>query len=273
MARTKKVSGSVEANIDETIQATIKEKYRKRAVERIHDEMKRLSEKQGRPFRNIDLARELGVDGSLITKWFKNDAEIKDYQLGAMADLFHCAKSWIDGSGNARVHESYNSVIEKTGLSEKAIEVLISKKEMLPEEGIDSFTDIVNYLITEGSAFIESIEDYRVCLALARDAREKFVEPYSFDEETILEALELYSGSMIIDPTIGLDVFGSFLNRTTAGAVLCGEKPRGRQLTNKEIASLYEYCKRINYVNIQAVKFGCSEQLIKLLSAIESSET
>lgn len=130
MASTKKMSESLEVEMKETIRARNKAKYRKRAVERIQGEMKKLSEEEGKPYRNINLARDLGMkDGSLISKWFNNDAEIQDYHFQRMAEIFHVEKSWLDGSGNARTHESYNSVIQKTGLSEAAIKLLVDKKE------------------------------------------------------------------------------------------------------------------------------------------------
>ena len=137
MAKTKRASDTVSSAINKEIQKRNKQiqklnkqKRHDLIVERIQDEMNRLTEEQGQKFRNIDLAKELGIHSSLVTKWFKNGREIKDHHLQAMANFFHVSKSWIDGSSNARIHESYNSVIEKTGLTEEAIECLIKYKDI-----------------------------------------------------------------------------------------------------------------------------------------------
>lgn len=272
MARTKKVSGSVEANIDETIQATIKEKYRKRAVERIHDEMKRLSEKQGRPFRNIDLARELGVDGSLVTKWFKNDAEIKDYQLGAMADLFHCAKSWIDGSGNARTHESYNSVIERTGLSEAAIEILIEKTEnsainYYPD---GDYIDAINYLITEGGDFLNTFRIARKNTIYLQRSLQEHIIPYGLDDSIIAVALEWFPETIACEYDAGQLPLDHF-KRAMSDYRFSVNGSEKRLLTDEELVHLYKHCQNASLLRPDINQWNCEKQLRKLFAAIEDS--
>lgn len=130
MATTKKVSDNVADSIGKEIQRANKAKRKGIINERIKGEMEILTKERGKKFRNVDLAAELGIDASLVTKWFKEGAEVKDHHLQAMADYFHCTKSWLDGSGNARVHEAYNSVIEKTGLTEDAIDTLIENRRL-----------------------------------------------------------------------------------------------------------------------------------------------
>lgn len=145
MGKTKKASYTIADDIEQRVKKFNKAKYRERSVDRIKDEMKIHSEAIGKPFRNIDLAHELGMkDGSLVSKWFgQSHAEIKDYHLQRMAELFHVEKSWLDGSGNARVHEAYNSVIEKTGLTEEAIDMLIENRK-LDRSRIDKYTKLVD---------------------------------------------------------------------------------------------------------------------------------
>lgn len=278
MAITKKASEKIYDSISKEIHRQNKKKLHAISVKRIDDEMETLSQERGKKYRNVDLARDIGIDASLITKWRKG-TEIKDYHLQAMAKLFHVEKSWLDGSGDARLHESYNSVIKRTGLSEEAIEILTNKRklseELLPNAGLldpyGGFLDAVNYLIVDGGNLIEAFARAKRDIEQLRKAKLEHLDPFGIPEEATDIALTSYD--------IGWNEHGAkytealFSEEIGMYKFQMDDSSERRPLTKDEQHHLFEYANAAQLFHPKSARYYCMEQLTLLFSAIESSES
>ena len=281
MANKSKITSKSEAEkvvADFNQEEKIRERRRK-VIKRINDLMESaglVSEsKDGkRKFYQAGFQEAFGINRSTTSLYYnlKKDVPIETLLKIFNHEKINCSLDYLLLKSDA-VNYAFDDVIKRTGLSEEAIDVLIDKKNEFGDIGIGSFTDTLNYLITEGGALIEAIVNFRDSLSFIKDSRKRLVDRYDLSEEIVSEALELYGGLFLMDPSVEIEVFSSFLNRTNASAVLSGEKPRERQLNDEEIFSLYEYCKRVTFTNIRAAKLECNEQLIKFLTAIEADKS
>ena len=129
----------------------------------LNEERKRALEKEkGRRVSSTEIAKKLEIPQSSYSEYLRDMQTPSLETIKKLANYFNVTVDYLMGSSNVRNPDQYFQTLDKTKLSDKAIQTLLDNPEVLPF--INSFierTDLLfrrNYIIEDSFWFIELVQ-------------------------------------------------------------------------------------------------------------------
>lgn len=129
----------------------------------LNEERKRALEKEkGRRVSSTEIAKKLEIPQSSYSEYLRDMQTPSLETIKKLANYFHVTVDYLLGSSNVRNPDQYFQTLDKTKLSDKAIQTLLDNPEVLPF--INSFierTDLIREMAIRYDELNRKLSDYR----------------------------------------------------------------------------------------------------------------
>lgn len=258
------------------------EARRKEVINRINSLMEsaglvRVSKDGKRKFYQAAFEKAFGINKSTASFYYqlKRDIPIETLLQIRNHEMINCSLDYLLLESDAEKYE-FDTVIKKTGLSEKATGILLHNNTManqtmkhLGEVSISElYIDAVNYLITNGDLFLHTFAKAMTATEHLRESERQHIAPFAIPDQVIAYATMTYNDGYDKDGKRYTEA--SFVEDMNQCTFNMKESDQLRPLTKEELHHLFEHVKVIRTYNPAVWKNECRDQLEGIFSAISS---